>query len=78
MHLIEKQFGITAICRGTEVKLSGEEDGVLKAEKTISAMLMLLENGTPQFIHVIKNWLADANDSPSTRPQRPPSDKRSK
>ena len=47
MHLIEKQFGINAICRGTEVKLSGEEDGVLKAEKTISAMLLLLENGTP-------------------------------
>ena len=47
-------------------------------QRTRNQLHRLLENGTPQFIHVIKNWLADANDSPSTRPQRPPSDKRSK
>lgn len=47
-------------------------------QRTRHQLHRLLENGTPQFIHVIKNWLADADNNPSTPPQRPSSDKRSK
>ena len=34
-------------------------------QRTRHELHRLLENGTPQFIHVIKNWLADAGNNPS-------------
>ena len=34
-------------------------------QRTRNELHRLLENGTPQFIHVIKNWLADAGNNPS-------------
>ena len=47
-------------------------------QRTRNQLHRLLENGTPQFIHVIKNWLADASNSPSTPRQPPSSDKKPK
>jgi phosphate starvation-inducible PhoH-like protein len=47
IRLLEAAFGITAICRGTQIKLTGDEDGVEKARKAVDAMLSLRENGTP-------------------------------
>lgn len=47
-------------------------------QRTRHELHRLLENGTPQFIHVIKNWLADADNNPSTPSQAPSSDKEPK
>lgn len=44
-------------------------------QRTRNELHRLLENGTPQFIHVIKNWLADAGNKPSPPSQLPSSDK---
>lgn len=47
IRLLEHTFHVTAVCRGTEIKLSGEEEGVAQACKAIDAMLTLLNAGTP-------------------------------
>lgn len=47
IRLLEKEFSVTAVCRGTQVKLTGEEEGVTGAANAIDAMLTLLENHTP-------------------------------
>lgn len=54
MRIVEKAFGVTAVCRGTEIKLSGEEENVQAAVRAVDAMLQLLAGGTPleeQAIH---------------------------
>ena len=47
IHLLEKEFGITAVCRGTMLKLTGEAEGVSAAARAVDGMLLLLENHTP-------------------------------
>ena len=47
IRLLEKEFSVTAVCRGTQVKLTGEAEGVTAAANAIDAMLTLLENHTP-------------------------------
>lgn len=47
IRLLESEFGITAICRGTEIKLTGEPEAVAGASRAVDAMLTLLENHTP-------------------------------
>ena len=47
MRIVEKEFGVTAVCRGTEIKLSGEEENVQAAGRAVDAMLRLLSDGTP-------------------------------
>ena len=44
IRLLEKEFSVTAVCRGTQVKLTGEAEGVTGAANAIDAMLTLLEN----------------------------------
>lgn len=47
IRLLEKEFGVTAVCRGTEIKLAGEAGAVAAAGRAVDAMLTLLENRTP-------------------------------
>ena len=47
IRLLEKEFSVTAVCRGAQVKLTGEAEGVTGAANAIDAMLTLLENHTP-------------------------------
>ena len=47
IRLLEKEFGVTAVCRGTEIKLAGEAGAVAAAGRAVDAMLTLLENHTP-------------------------------
>ena len=47
IKLLEQAFHVTAVCRGTQIKFSGDEEGVMKAAKAVDSMLTLRENGTP-------------------------------
>lgn len=47
IRLLEQEFDITAICRGTEIKLCGESEKVKQASQAIDAILTLIENKTP-------------------------------
>ena len=44
---IEKEYNIQLVCRGTEVKISGEADDVLAAEKALAGMETLYRSGLP-------------------------------
>lgn len=45
MILLEKEYGVTAVNRGNELKLTGEETAVENAAKTVDGMLLLIKKG---------------------------------
>lgn len=45
MILLEKEYGVTAVNRGNELKLTGEEDAVENAAKAVDGMLLLIKKG---------------------------------
>ncbi len=45
MILLEKEYGVTAVNRGGELKLTGEEDAVESAAKAVDGMLLLIQKG---------------------------------
>ena len=47
IRLLENEFHITAVCRGTLLKLTGEEEDVGAAAHAVEGMLLLLDNHTP-------------------------------
>ena len=47
IRLLEQECGVTAVCRGSEIKLTGEEEGVEGAARAVDAMLTLIANKTP-------------------------------
>ncbi len=61
---MEQSLGVTAVCRGTELKLSGPEDAVQKARRAVDAMLALREGGTPLEEQTVRYCisLADAGE----------------
>lgn len=64
LKTIEKHFGVRAVYRGTEIKLSGQQEAIDGAVHTIQAMLQLLKNKTPldeQALHYCMS-LAEAGD----------------
>ncbi len=44
---LEKEFSVTAVCRGTKLLLSGDEENLRAACRAIDGMLLLIENHTP-------------------------------
>ncbi len=47
MRLLEKAFNTTIVCRGTQIKLTGQQQDVEAACKSVNAMLTLYGGGTP-------------------------------
>lgn len=45
MILLEKEYGIMAVARGGELKLTGSEDAVENAAKAVDGMLLLIRKG---------------------------------
>lgn len=45
MILLEKEYGVTAVNRGGELKLTGETSSVEKAAKAVDGMLLLIDKG---------------------------------
>ena len=64
IRLLEQSLGVTAVCRGTELKFSGPEDVVQKARRAVDAMLALREGGTPLEEQTVRYCisLADAGE----------------
>ena len=67
MRIVEKAFGVTAVCRGTEIKLSGEEEAVQAAGRAVDAMLQLLAGGTPLEEQAIHYCISLANSGDEAR-----------
>lgn len=47
IRLLENEFSITAVCRDSQIKFTGEPEQVAAAARAVKAMLTLLENHTP-------------------------------
>ena len=47
VRLLESEFGVTAVCRGSELKFTGSEEGVTAALHAVQGMVTLMENRTP-------------------------------
>lgn len=45
VRLIEQEYQVTVTCRGTEIKVFGEEEGVSHAVRAISGLLSLINKG---------------------------------
>jgi len=47
IKILEDQFGVNILCRGTEVKISGEGEAVDKAQRAVKVLLDLIQRGDP-------------------------------
>ena len=47
IHLLEKEFHVTAVCRGSVLRFSGAETDVDAAAHAVDGMVTLMENHTP-------------------------------
>ncbi len=69
IRLLEQSFGVTAVCRGTEVKLSGADDAVRSAKRAMDAMLLLREGGTPLEEQTVRYCISLADSGEEARVQ---------
>ncbi len=69
IRLLEQEFSVTAVCRGTQLKLSGEEEGVKGAANAVDAMLTLLDNHTPLEEQTVRYCISLARTGEETRVQ---------
>ena len=47
VRLLEQEFRVTAVCRGSQLKFVGEPEGVAAAARAVDGMMMLMQNHTP-------------------------------
>ena len=67
IRLLEKEFSVTAVCRGTMLRLSGEEANVAAAVRAVEGMLLLIENHTPLEDQTVRYCLSLAHDGKEQR-----------
>ena len=67
IRLLEKEFSVTAVCRGTMLRLSGESANVAAAARAIEGMLLLIENHTPLEEQTVRYCLSLAHDGEEKR-----------
>lgn len=65
VKLIEAQYNVKIISRGSELKVSGEADSVSKAVRAINGLLMLINRGealSEQNVRYVLSLVNDGND----------------
>ena len=67
IRLLEKEFSVTAVCRGTQLRISGEAANVAAATRAIEGMLLLIENHTPLEEQTVRYCLSLAHDGEEKR-----------
>lgn len=67
IRLLEQAFGVTAVCRGTLVKLTGGDEDVRRARRAVDAMLRLREGGTPLEEQTVRYCIALATSGEEER-----------
>src|SRR5699024_11218168 len=67
IRLLEKEFSVTAVCRGTTLRLSGEADSVAAAARAVEGMLLLMEKRTPLEDQTVRYCMSLAHDGEEKR-----------
>ena len=65
IKLIEKEFDVTFITRGSEIKIKGDEEAVDKAKRAVKNMLLLINKGetlNEQNIRYVISLVRDGNE----------------
>ena len=52
IRLLENEFSVTAVCRGTQLRLSGEPANVAAASRAVEGMLLLIRSMSPTVVAV--------------------------
>lgn len=58
IKLIEQKYNVSIFCRGTEIKVSGDEEQVPKAVKTVSGLLQYIEKGEVLTEHNVRYMMS--------------------
>ena len=69
IKLIEKEFQVRVICRGSELKIQGDEENVDKAKRSINNLLVLINKGeslTEQNVRYVIALVKEGNDDKLT------------
>lgn len=69
IKLIEKEFQVRVICRGSELKIQGDEENVDKAKRAITNLLVLINKGeslTEQNVRYVIALVKEGNDDKLT------------
>ena len=67
IRLLENEFSVTAVCRGTQLRLSGEPANVAAASRAVEGMLLLIENHTPLEDQTVRYCISLAHDGADRR-----------
>ena len=67
VRILEKEFEIAAVSRGTELKISGAPQQVDQAARAVEAMLRLIRNGTPIEEQTLRYCISLASSGDETR-----------
>lgn len=65
IKLIEKEFGVSFITRGSEIKIKGDEENVDRAKRAINNLLLLINKGetlNEQNIRYVISLVCEGND----------------
>ena len=67
VRLLENEFGVTAVCRGSELKFTGAEEGVAAALHAVQGMVTLMENRTPLDEQTVRYCISLAREGEEKR-----------
>ena len=70
VRLIEQEYSVTVTCRGTEIKVFGDEEGVSLAVRAITGLLSLINKGeslTEQNIHYVMSLVSEGQEDRATQ-----------
>lgn len=62
VRLLEQEYGVVLLYRGTEIKLAGEEAAVKLAEKTLNAMMHIYESDLPLDEQAVRYCISLSNE----------------
>ena len=60
IRMLEKEFSVTAVCRGTMLRIAGEPANVAAAARAVEGMLLLIENHTPSGLPAVYDSRSEA------------------
>ena len=67
VRVLEQEFGVTAVCRGSTLKFSGTEEGVAAAVHAVQGMITLMENHTPLDEQTVRYCISLAREGEEKR-----------
>ncbi len=62
IRLVEGHFGVSIICRGTEIKISGQPENVPTAARTVQELLRCIEKGEEITEHLVRYAISLVSD----------------